>query len=153
MSHEKHYRRLENMHHSAPCNLAYYPDIKMTVGAGAAEIVLPARPQYFHAAQAVHGFVYFKLLDEAAFFAANSLVEDVFVLTTDFHLNLLRPLTSGLMKSVGKVTYQGKNQILAEAVLYNAEGKQAARGSGTFVRGATPLAAEMGYKDQENHSA
>ena len=58
---------------------------------------------------------YEKLLDEAAFFAANSLVEDVFVLTTDFHLNLLRPLTEGLMKSVGTVTYQGKNQILAEA--------------------------------------
>jgi len=147
MPDEKHYRRLQNMHHSAPCNLAYYPDISLKVGEGKAEIVLPVKPQYFHAAKAVHGFVYFKLLDEAAFFAANSLVEDVFVLTTDFHLNLLRPLTAGDMKSVGQVTYHGKNQILAEAVLYNAEGKQAARGSGTFVRGATPLTPEMGYKD------
>lgn len=147
MTNATHYRRLQNMHHSAPCNVATYPDIKLTVGEGRAEIILPVRPEYFHAAKAVHGYVYFKLLDEAAFFAANSLVEDVFVLTTDFHLNLLRPLLAGDMKAVGQVTYQSKNQILAEAVLYNAEGKQAARGSGTFVRGATPLSSEMGYKD------
>ncbi len=147
MPDEKHYRRLENMHRSAPCNIAYYPDIKVTVSEAKSEIVLPVKTAYFHAAKAVHGFVYFKLLDEAAFFAANSLVEDVFVLTTGFNLNLLRPFTDGIMRAVGQVTYHGKNQILAEAVLYNAEGKQAARGSGIFVRGATPLNAEMGYRD------
>lgn len=135
------------MHHGAPCNLAYYPDIRLKVEEGRAEILLSAKPQYFHAAQAVHGFVYFKLLDEAAFFAANSLVEDVFVLTTDFHLNLLRPLTTGIMKAVGQVTYQSKGQIIADAVLYNEEGKQAARGSGTFVKGPTPFSSIAGYRD------
>lgn len=142
-----HFRRLENMHHNANCNLAYYPGIRMTVSEGQAEILLPARPEFFHAAKAVHGFVYFKLLDEAAFFAANSLVDDVFVLTTDFHLNLLRPVTTGLLKAEGKVVHQSRSQILAEAVLYNDEGKQIARGSGTFVRGPTPLNAEIGYRD------
>jgi uncharacterized protein (TIGR00369 family) len=142
-----HYRRLENMHRSAPCNLAHYPDIRMTVSEGKAELVLPAREEYFHAAKAVHGFVYFKLLDEAGFFAANSLVEEAFVLTSDFHLNLLRPVSTGALRAVGQVVHAGKSQILAEAVLYNAEGKQLARGSGTFVRGATPLSAEIGYRD------
>lgn len=139
MPNENHYRALENMHHHAPCNIAYYPGIKMTVSEAAAKIILPVREDHFHAARAVHGFVYFKLLDEAAFFAANSLVEDVFVLTTDFHVNLLRPVTSGALRAEGKVTYQSKGQILAEAVLYTEDGKQAARGSGTFVRGATQL--------------
>jgi uncharacterized protein (TIGR00369 family) len=147
MPNEKHYRRLENMHHAAPCNRAYYPDIKMTISEGKAEIVLPVAERYFHAAKAVHGFVYFKLLDEAGFFAANSLVEDVFVLTTDFHTNLLRPISAGEMRVTGQVVHQSKSQILAEAVLYNAEGKQIARGSGTFVKGSTPLSAEIGYKD------
>lgn len=135
------------MHHAANCNVAYYHGINMTVSDGAAEIVLPVRPEYFHAAKAVHGFVYFKLLDEAAFFAVNSLVEDVFVLTTDFHINLLRPVASGTLKAVGKVVHSSKSQILAEAVLYNEDGKQIARGTGTFVRGSTPLNAEIGYKD------
>lgn len=142
-----HHRRLENMHHAANCNVAYYHGIKMNVSEGAAEILLPIRPDYFHAAKAVHGFVYFKLLDEAAFFAVNSMVEDVFVLTTDFHMNLLRPVTAGTLKAVGKVVHTAKSQFLAEAVLYNDEGKQIARGSGTFVRGPTPLNADIGYGD------
>lgn len=147
MPNESHYRRLENMHHKANCNLAYYPDLRIRIGEGKAEITLPVYERYFHAAKAVHGFVYFKLLDEAAFFAANSLVEDLFVLTTDFHTNLLRPVTAGQLRAAGQVVYQSKGQILAEAVLYNAEGKQIARGSGTFVKGATPLNAEIGYAD------
>jgi uncharacterized protein (TIGR00369 family) len=142
-----HYRRLENMHHAANCNVAYCKGIRLTVGEGVAEITLPLRPEFFHAAKAVHGFLYFKMLDEAAFFAANSLVEDAFVLTTDFHMNLLRPVTSGEIRAEGKVAHQSKSLILAEAVLYNAEGKQLARGSGSFVKGPTPLNADIGYKD------
>jgi uncharacterized protein (TIGR00369 family) len=145
MPNEAHYRRLEKMHLSAPCNIAYYPGIRMTVSEGWAELTLPILEQHFHAAKAVHGFVYFKLLDEAGFFAANSLVEDVFVLTTDFHINLLRPVISGTLRAAGQVVHQSKSQILAEAVLYNAEGKQIARGSGTFVKGQTQLSAEIGY--------
>ena len=143
----QHYRRLEKMYLSAPCNFAYYPGIHMTISEGKAEITLPVREEYFHAAKAVHGFVYFKLLDEAGFFAANSLVEDVFVLTTDFHTNLLRPVSAGTLRAVGQVVHQSKSQILAEAVLYNVEGKQIARGSGTFVKGQTPLSADIGYTD------
>ena len=37
----------------------------------------------FHAAGAGHGTIYFKMLDDAAFYAANSMVEEQFVLTTD----------------------------------------------------------------------
>ena len=145
MSKDIHFRRLEKMHHSANCNVHYYHDIKMTVSEGKAEITLPIRPEFYHAAKAVHGFVYFKLLDEAGFFAANSLVEDAFVLTSNFHINLLRPVAAGKLRAMGQVTHQSKNQILAEAILYNEEGKQLARGSGTFVRGTTPLTAEIGY--------
>jgi uncharacterized protein (TIGR00369 family) len=147
MPNDQHFRRLENMHHAAACNRAYYPDLRIAISEGKAEITLPVHERYFHAAKAVHGFVYFKLLDEAGFFAANSLVEDVFVLTTDYHTNLLRPVSSGTLRATGQVVHQSKNQILAEAVLYNAEGKQIARGSGTFVKGATPLNADIGYKD------
>ena len=34
-----------------------------------------------HAANAAHGTIYFKMLDDAAFYAANSMVSDRFLLT------------------------------------------------------------------------
>ncbi len=45
--------------------------------------------------------VYFKALDDAAFFAANSVVEDVFVLTTNFNIQLLRTVTEGTLIATG----------------------------------------------------
>ena len=50
------------------------------------EIDLTISDKYFHALNAIHGTVYFKLLYDAAFFAANSVVKDVFVLTSSFNL-------------------------------------------------------------------
>jgi uncharacterized protein (TIGR00369 family) len=135
------------MHRRAQCNTDICQGLDIAISAGRAEITLPTQPSFYHAAKAVHGFVYFKMLDEAGFFAANSEVEDVFVLTTDFHINLLRPVGDGVLRAVGQVVHRAKSGIIAESVLYNAEGKQIARGSGTFVRGPTVLDASIGYAD------
>ncbi len=53
-------------------------------------------PHLHHAGGAVHGANYFKAMDDAAFFAANSLVDDVFVLTVSFNVYFLRPHHRGL---------------------------------------------------------
>ena len=76
---DDHFRRLERMYRAAPANEYFRPDI--SIEEGTAEVRLVVRPDFFHAASAVHGSVYFKLLDDATFFAASSLVDDVFVLT------------------------------------------------------------------------
>jgi acyl-coenzyme A thioesterase PaaI-like protein len=68
--------------------------------------VIPVRPEFFHAAHAVHGSVYFKALDDAAFFAVNSLVTDVFVLTASYNLYLTRPVTEGALRAVGRVVHR-----------------------------------------------
>ncbi len=47
-----------------------------------------ALESYSYSAGAAHGTIYFKMLDDAAFYAANSMVSEHFVLTTQF--NLLR---------------------------------------------------------------
>ena len=60
------------------------------------------------------------MLDDAAFFAANSLVQDVFVLTKSFTIHFTRPVTQGIMRSIGQVIRQDGRQISAEAVLYDA---------------------------------
>ena len=102
--------------------------------------------QYFHALNAVHGSVYFKLLDDSAFFAVNSIVEDAFVLTTSFTSNLVRPVSSGKIKAVGKVRFESKNLFMAESTLYDEKGNEITFGSGSFVKSKIKLSEEIGYK-------
>ncbi|EDY86942.1 hypothetical protein GP5015_171 [gamma proteobacterium HTCC5015] len=145
-SSEQHYRCLEAMCLSAPINDWYRPEIH--IEEGEATMTIDVREDFFHPAQAVHGSVYFKLLDDAAFFAANSLEEDVFVLTTSFTTYLTRPVSSGQMRAVGKVVNQNKSQWIAEAVVYDSQDREIARGSGCFVRSKVRLDSIPGYANR-----
>jgi uncharacterized protein (TIGR00369 family) len=139
----EHYRKLERMYVSAPTNAYYAPTL--SISEGRAEVVIAARPEFFHAAGAVHGSVYFKMLDDAAFFAANSLVDDVFLLTVSFNIYLTRPVSEGRMLAIGRVVHRSQRLFIAEAELTDASGRQVARGSGTFMRSSIPLASVAGY--------
>jgi len=140
---EQHYRRLESMYRAAPICKIFPPEI--VISEAACEIIIPVQPDYFHAAGAVHGSVVFKLLDDAAFFAANSLEETFFVLTTSFNIYLTRPVSSGIIRAVGKVVTQNRLQFIAESVAYDEQDREIGRGSGTFVRGKLPLVQALGY--------
>jgi uncharacterized protein (TIGR00369 family) len=139
----EHYRKLERMYVSAPTNAYYAPTI--SIAEGRAEVTIAVRPEFFHAAGAVHGAVYFKLLDDAAFFAANSLVDDLFLVTVSFNLYLTRPVAEGQMRAVGRVVHHSRRLLIAEAELADASGREIARGSGTFMRSAIPLSSVAGY--------
>ena len=139
----EHFRKLERMYLSAAINAYYAPTI--SIGEGSAEVTIAVRPEFFHAAGAVHGAVYFKLLDDAAFFAANSLVDDWFLVTVSFNLYLTRPVAEGQMRAVGRVVHHSRRLFIAEAELTDASGREIARGSGTFMRSAIPLASVPGY--------
>jgi uncharacterized protein (TIGR00369 family) len=131
------------MYSTARINAFFSPTL--TISEGAAQIVVPVRPDFFHAAHAVHGAVYFKMLDEAAFFAVNSLVEDVFVLTVTFNLYLTRPVTAGILTATGRVVHASKRLYLAESLLSDEQGKELARGSGSFMKSQIALSADLGY--------
>ncbi|MBW3582662.1 MAG: PaaI family thioesterase [Euryarchaeota archaeon] len=140
---ETHRRGLENLYHTANCNRYFRP--RLGVGDGTAHVALDVRDDLLHAAHAVHGSVYFKLLDDAAFFAANSKVLDVFVMTASFQLDLLRPVTAGTMDARGKVVDTGRSRIIAEATLHN-EGRLVGRGTGTFMPSRIALGPDVGYR-------
>ena len=144
MEAQEHFRRLERMYGKAPCNEYYSP--KLTISKGAAILLIPVQQRFYHSVQAVHGSVYFKALDDAAFFAVNSLVEDVFVLTVSFYINLFRPIASGDMKAIGKVLHASKNIFTAEATLTNSEGEKIAHGMGTYARSKALLSPDIGYE-------
>jgi len=131
------------MYRASPINRIIGPTI--TVGKGRSEIAIEVSESLFHAAGAVHGSVYFKMLDDAAFFAASSLEPDVFLLTTSFTTYLIRPVSSGVIRSIGCVVAQTKSQFIAESVAHDASGNEIARGSGAFVRGKCRLVETLGY--------
>lgn len=143
MSHEQHFRSLESMYAAAPINAFYHPKIVVTEGEAVIEIEITEK--LHHSAGAVHGSVYFKMLDDAAFFAANSLEPDVFVLTTSFTTYLTRPVSLGRMKSIGKVVNRNKSQFIAESVVYDSNDNEIGRGNGIFVRSKQPLKETKGY--------
>ncbi|NKI16731.1 PaaI family thioesterase [Spongiibacter sp. KMU-166] len=131
------------MYKTAPINAFYRPE--MVVSKGEAVIEIAVSDQHFHSAGAVHGSVYFKMLDDAAFFAANSMEPDYFVLTTSFTTYLTRPVSSGKLKSVGRVVNSNKSQFIAESVVYDDQGREIGRGNGIFMRSRMPLADVPGY--------
>ncbi len=132
MTESQHFRKLEQAYLNARCNEYYQPQIK--ISRGEAEIVIAVQEKYFHAAHAVHGSVYFKMLDDAAYFAVNSLVRDVFVLTVSFHLHLLRPISRGTMRAIGKAYFSSRALYAGESILYDDKGREIARGSGLFAK-------------------
>src|SRR5205085_99066 len=109
-----------------------------------ATVQMAMRPDFHHAAHAAHGSVYFKMLDDAAFFAVQSLVTDVFVLTVSFNVHLLAPVSEGEMVSRGTVAHQSKRLFVAESVIEVGD-KIVARGNGTFMRSAVRLDPKVGY--------
>jgi len=140
---DEHFRRLERMYHGAPINRFFEPVIH--ISEGRAEITMAIKRDFFHAANAVHGSVYFKALDDSAFFAANSLVSDVFVLTVTYTVYLTRPISEGEMRASGRVVHRSKNLIIADAELLDSSDRQIARGTGTFMRSQIPLSPAIGY--------
>jgi len=141
---EDHYRKLENMYHSAPCNAYYNPHL--TVEDGKAVVLIPVKSNLFHAAGAVHGSVYFKAMDDAAFFSVSSNVTDVFVLTVDFKISFRRPISSGTMRAEGKVVARDNDKFTAETKVFDDTNNLIGQGSGIFLKSRIPLSEELGYQ-------
>ena len=139
-----HYRKLENMMRAAP--FVAFSEAQVIVGEASAEITLPVKEKLFHAAGAMHGALYFMALDNAAFFAVNSLVDDVFVLTTSFTIYLIAPVSEGIVTASGRVVNRTRSLFYAESMLHDPRGREIARGSGVFMRSKTPLAQVPGYR-------
>jgi uncharacterized protein (TIGR00369 family) len=139
-----HLRALESLYRHAPVNrlFASFLDIPEQ---GLARIRFNVEESVFHAAGAAHGTIYFKMIDDAAFYACNSMVTDRFLLTTAFNLNFTRPLRAGPVIAEGRWVSGKRRVFVGEARLIDADGQEAARGTGTFMRSHIPLAGLPGY--------
>ena len=143
MINEQHFQSLKSMYAAAPINKMYEPELQLFEGQ--AIVVIEADEKYHHSAGGVHGSVYFKLLDDAAWFAAATLEPEYFVLTNSFTTYMTRPVSSGRLRAVGKVVNQNNSQYVAEAVLYDEKDAELGRGNGIIVAGKFPLKNAAGY--------
>src|SRR5436190_15521183 len=126
---ETHFKKLERMYLSAPINAQLYKGITINISNEKAELTLKIEEKFFHAANAIHGSVYFKMLDDAAFFAVNSIVKAVFVYTVSFNIQLLRPVSTGIIKSTGELKFKSNNLFIADSTLLDENNKLVGRGS------------------------
>jgi uncharacterized protein (TIGR00369 family) len=139
-----HYRALERLYRSAPVNRVFSSDLTIE-GEGRARITFDITESSYHAAGAAHGTIYFKMLDDAAFYAANTMVTDRFLLTTSFNLHFTKPVREGEVVAEGRWVSGRRRVLVAESRLVDAEGDEIGRGTGTFMRSHIPLAGLPGY--------
>jgi len=144
---EAHLRALESLYASAPINAVFESHMHLAE-AGRSEIRFMVGQHAFHAAGAAHGTLYFKMLDDAAFYAANGLVSDRFLLTTAFNLHFTKPLKVGEAVAEGRWISGRRRVFVAEARIVDSSGEECARGTGTFLRSHIALSGLAGYRSE-----
>ena len=132
MNSNNHYQKLEEMYLKANINTDLYASTTVNIKEGYSEVGLTISKNYFHALGAIHGSVYFKLLDDAAFWAVNSIVYDFFCLTTSFNIHITKPVSSGKLLAKGTLKFKSKNIFFARSSLFNEKGDEIAFGTGSF---------------------
>ena len=140
-----HFRALESLYRSAPINHLFESSLEI-VEEGFARIRFTLSESMFHAAGAAHGTIYFKMLDDAAFYAANALVTDRFLLTTAFNLHFTKPIRTGEVIAEGRWISGRRRVFVAESHLTDGAGDEIGRGTGTFMRSHIPLSGLTGYR-------
>jgi len=141
---QRHYRALESLYSHAAINSKFASSLEIP-GEGVARVTFSVTPEDYHAAGAAHGTIYFKMLDDAAFYAANTLVTDRFLLTTGFNLHFTKPVRTGTVVAEGRWISGKRRVFVAEARLVDEEGDEIGRGTGTFMRSRIALSSLEGY--------
>lgn len=143
---ENHFRKLEHLYDAANINAQFFNEYEINVDNEKCTLKLDISEKYHHGLGAMHGAVYFKLLDDASYFAANSVVEEFALLTTSFTLHFLRPVANGKITATAKLRYNSKNLLIADATLRNEDGKEIGYGTGHFAKSRIRLEDVEGYR-------
>ena len=139
-----HQKRLQRVYASAPI-MRFYNTSYLGFTEEGTKLTLQVDPKYFHAERAMHGSVYFRMLDDAAYFACAGIEDDKFIVTKNFNVELLRPVSSGKITAIGSVTGSNKKGYQAKSELYDENEQLIATGTGNFVRMDRPWTEVFGY--------
>lgn len=146
----QHFRNLEKMYESAKINQLVFSGSRLEVCEHIARITFPVFPQFHHAMDAMHGCVYFKMLDDACYFSAASSEFEFFLLTKSFTIHFLRPHNEGIVLAEGRFLGEKNGVLESEGTLWNESGKIVAKGSGVFARSKSKLQGVSAYSNGLN---
>ena len=131
---DTHYKKLQKIYLNANLNKDIYSNTEIIISKNYSEIKMPIKESYFHALEAIHGSVYFKMLDDAAFFSAQSVVKDYMLLTASFSITFKMPVSNGYIKSIGTLCSVSEKELTAESKMYNSKNELVALGNGIFKK-------------------
>jgi uncharacterized protein (TIGR00369 family) len=135
---DAHHRMLERLYHAAPSN-AFTP-ATMQLAHGEAWLSMELPDEYRQAVGMVHGMIPCKVIDEIGFYAAQSVVEDVWLTTAALNVQFLGPVeVGGQLHGHARVVHAGRSSITVEVLTWRGDNSPVARGTGTFVRTKTAL--------------
>ncbi len=135
-----HFERLEQMYLSDDCNEK--DDAGIRIQEGESEIVTPIDGQHFRSDGSLDNAICFKLLDDAASLAVNSVVRDVLVRAESFNVRYAHMKPAGELAARGRLLGLSEGLYLAESVVVDSEGREVCRGTGAFVKSDTALGSE-----------
>ena len=133
----KHQEGLLHLFHEAPINQTF-AGIRLSFREELAIVYFPVTEEWFHGAMALHGGVYMKALDDAAYFAAALKEPEHFLLTAEMDTSFLRPVGLGSIEARGRFKGREGRSISAEASLYDAEGILVGTCTSLLVPGKSP---------------
>ena len=141
---QKHFKNIIKCYSIAPINKIFKP--RMNLGLGKCEIKMRISKSFHHSANSLHGSIYFKMLDDAAWGASNTYVDDVFLFTYNFDIYLKKPISSGIIIARGEVLNKKDNKFKAKSYLYDSKNNEIAHGEGLFMRSNYLLSEAIGLK-------
>ena len=141
----RHRNGLIAQYNRADVNRISFPGSRLSFNGYDAEISFMAESCWLHGGGKIHGAVLFKYLDEAAYFAAQLRETSFFLVTAQFQIHFLRPVSAGLLRAEGRLRQKGTQAYVAEARLFDDRGREAAFGTGTFLKSNTGLSSIESY--------
>ena len=137
MNNKQFYSNLIEMYLKAPVNKAFDPSL--TIEDKKSYLEIEVNKNYFHAAHYVHGAILFKLLDDSAYFAAQSIEHTNFIVTATFNSHFIRPVNKGTLRAEGNVITQTKSRIISKSAVFNQQSKLIAYATGVFMPSSSRL--------------
>jgi uncharacterized protein (TIGR00369 family) len=95
---------------------------------GCAEIRIPITEKLLNASGAVHGGVYYFLVELGASVAFSSAHEDTFYVTSDINVSVLRPAFTGTLITRANLIKSGKRLAFVETKIYDEQDQMLAIG-------------------------
>ena len=129
---KKHFDNIINCYGNAPINQIFNPKMKLNLGE--CEIEMKISKKFHHSANSLHGSIYFKMLDDAAWAASNTYIDDFFLFTYNFNIYLTKPVSNGIIISKAKAVYEKNGKIKAKSFLYDSKNNEIAHGEGLFMK-------------------